>query len=118
MDQHFEQDTQETTVAHSLGEIARAAKPPPARLPSSEPAHIQATTGDSNSKAALVLGIISLCLPIISFPVAVLGIIFGLLSPDRDSTNARIGIILNAIALGISVIGGIILLIVAAQSWR
>jgi len=111
MEKESDQNSPKTPVIDSLEEIARATHLPPAQLPDSGPSHIPATSGDSNSNAALVLGIISLCLPIVSFPLALLGLIFGLLSHNRGGKKARIGILLNAIALGISIIVGLVLLI-------
>ncbi len=118
MENHFDQEPQKTTVVHSLEEIARATHPPPAQLPDSGPTHIPATSGDSNSTAALVLGIISLCLPIVSFPTALLGLILGFLGREHGGNKARLGIILNAIALGIDIIGGLTLLIIGIVSHR
>ena len=111
MDNDFDKDTPpaSNTVESRLGEIARATAPPPARLPDREPTNIPATHSDTNATASLVLGIVSLCLLGCAVPVAILGLIFGLIAKGGKDT-ARIGIILNLIALGLGVLGGIGLL--------
>ena len=114
--QHDQQAERRDNIVESrLEEIARGTSPPPARLPEQEPAHIPATTSDSNVTASLVLGIICLCispiLPWIAFPGALIGLIIGLVANNHNDGSAKVGVILNAVALGFSIIAVLIYLL-------
>ncbi|MHB9022901.1 MAG: hypothetical protein ACYC7E_01815 [Armatimonadota bacterium] len=110
-----EEQHKKNTLESKLEEIVRATSPPPARLPACQPANIPATTSDTNATTSLVLGIINLCIPVLSFPSALLGLILGIIANKHAAGTARIGIILNSIALGISVLAGIIFLLILLQ---
>ena len=106
-----ENDHQEERLKHSLDsrleQIARETTPPPARLPDHEPEHIQATNANSDALASLVLGIICCILfliPCFVIPLALLGLILGLIANAKDEGSARTGIMMNIIALVLSLI--------------
>ena len=67
-----------------------------------------AEAGDGKGTASLVLGIVSLVIPCVGFITSIVGLILGICAKKSGKKTA--GIILNSIALGLIVIGWIVVL--------
>ena len=72
------------------------------------PAKVETTsTGDGKGTASLVLGIVSFVVPCVGFITSIIGLILGICAKKSGKKTA--GIILNSIALGLIIIGWIVL---------
>lgn len=73
--------------------------------------NINENNSNGMATASLILGIISLLawlLPLFGYPVSIIGLILGIISNKKEKNKfSKIGIILSAIGLGITLINSI-----------
>lgn len=75
--------------------------------PTPVPVSATSTGSDGKATASLVLGIVSFVIPCLGFVTSIIGLILGICSKKSGKKTA--GIILNSIALGLIIIGWILL---------
>lgn len=96
---------------------------PPSLEPEILPKPTAAPSSDRGwaSITSLVLGIINLiiwCLPVCGGPLAILGLIFGIMGLKAQNRGLAIGgIVLNAIGLILSIIATIIFIVAVSAGW-
>lgn len=73
--------------------------------------NVSQTNSNGMSIASLILGIIGLVawiLPLLGYPINIIGLILGIISNKKENNNfSKTGIILSAIGLGITAINSI-----------
>lgn len=78
-----------------------------------KPVVIEKPQEDGKATASLVLGICSIVVFCLSFPLSLIGLILGIVSKERSGKRTA-GIVINAIVLGLTVIVGILFGILVA----
>ena len=119
------QNTPTAQFCYSCGTaLTQAGAPSPERQsygPPQQPAYAPAAApGSGLATASLILGIIALLawlLPLLGFPIAVLGIIFGVMGrrgPKKGMATG--GLVCSAIGLGLTLINGILGALIALSA--
>ena len=78
-----------------------------------KPVVVESSATDGKATASLVLGICSIVIFCLSFPLSIVGLILGLVSKERSGKRTA-GVVINAIVLGLTIICTILFFVFSA----